>query len=245
MFLSRQQKFIIITLIIYWPALFIFAHIPIPELVRQADVSDKYVHFLAYLILTFLLWVAAFPDKKVNWRKPAAWWIILVVVLYGVFDEVLQSFVAGRSCDIRDFIVDLAGTLTGLILLSFFSFQPALVIITGITIFGLTNVTRANIADLLPLTNTAFNLCAYAIFTLGWIHYLYSCLKLMAPTPGWLIKALTLPAGFLLSVKLVSLFLGRSVTVTDVIVSAVGIAAAVGTTIVIALFRRLSRQKLA
>jgi hypothetical protein len=244
MFLSHRQKIIIITLIFYWPALFIFAHIPIPELVRQADVADKDVHFLAYLILTFLLWFAVYPDKKVNWRGPTVWWIILVVVLYGVCDELLQSFVRGRSCDVRDFIVDLAGTVTSLILLSIFYFQPALVIVTGIAIFGLTNVARVNIADLLPVTNTVFNLSAYVIFTLAWIYYLYNSSKLTAPAPEWLIRALTVPIGFLLVVKSGSLILGRSVTLIDMVISIAGIAATVGVITAIALFRRSSRRKL-
>jgi len=66
---SWQQKIIIILLAFYWPILFILAHIPIPQYVRKAGVSDKSLHFLAYLILTFLLWFAIRPDEKVKWRS--------------------------------------------------------------------------------------------------------------------------------------------------------------------------------
>ena len=55
MALSLRRKLTVIVLALYWPSLFILAHIPIPKVVREADVSDKSLHFLAYLLLTFLL----------------------------------------------------------------------------------------------------------------------------------------------------------------------------------------------
>ncbi len=54
MALSRQQKVTIISLVSYWLTLFILTHIPIPLFVREAGVSDKSLHLLAYLILVFL-----------------------------------------------------------------------------------------------------------------------------------------------------------------------------------------------
>jgi len=249
MFVSRQQKIIIILLVFYWPTIFILAHMPIPNLIREAEVSDKGIHFLAYLTLTFLLWFAINPNKKVNWRprvflsktRAGAWWILLVVVLYGVLDEVLQGFVQGRSCDIRDFYVDLIGTLLALITLSIFTFRPACLIVTGITIFGLTNIAKVNVADFLPIANIAFHFLSYAFFTLLWIQYLCSFSKLLASKPKWLIEALILPIGFLLAVKLGSLILDRSFTLSGIIASAAGIAAAVGTIYL----TTLSRQRLA
>src|SRR4030042_2153286 len=147
MVLSRRQKLTIISLLVYWPGVFILAHIPIPRLVYKAGVSDKGLHFIAYLILVFLLWFAISPNRKVNWRKAAAWLVLIVVVWYGVFDEVLQGYV-GRTCDIRDFFADLAGTVAGLVLFTFFTFWPVLLAVTGIAIFILTNLIRANLADL-------------------------------------------------------------------------------------------------
>jgi len=238
MALSRQHKLIIISLALYWSILFILAHIPIPQLVRKADVSDKALHFLAYMILAFLLFSAINPYKKVSWHKATVWWVLLVIVWYGVIDEVLQSYVAGRSCNIKDFVADLAGTLTGLIMLSVFTFWSVFLVMTGVTIFGLSNIARANLSDLLPGTNMAFHLFAYVLFTLLWIRYLYYWLRIMAPKPKWLIVASILPAGLLLAVKLGSLILGRSFAITDIIVSAVGIIIVVGTIFLIAFFRQ-------
>ena len=192
MALQHRQKLTIIFLLLYWPSLFILAHIPIPLFVRRAGVSDKSLHFLAYLILVFLLWFAIGPDRKVKWRRAAVWWILFVVVWYGAFDEWLQARV-GRSGNVADFLADLVGTVAGLILLSFFTFWPALLMVTGITIFLLTNLARVNPANLLPITNTVFHPFAYGFFTMLWIRYIHLFLPMKAPKPKWVIAALALP----------------------------------------------------
>jgi VanZ family protein len=245
MALLRRQKLTIISLLVYWPGVFILAHIPIPfpQLVYKAQVSDKGLHFLAYLILTFLLWFAISPDKKVNWREAAVWWVLFVVVWYGVVDEVLQGYV-GRNCDVMDFFADLAGTLAGLILFSFFTFWPVLLVVMGITIFTLTNFIRANLAELLPITNAIFHFFAYGFFTMLWLQYIHLFLPTKAPKPKWMIAALALPIGFLLTVKLFSVIFGKDFVAQEVIISVVGITAVVATIYLIALFRRRITQKL-
>ena len=243
MALSHRQKLTIISLLIYWPGVFILAHIPIPQLVYEAQVSDKSLHFLAYLILVFLLWFAISPDKKVNWRKAAVWLVLFVVVWYGVVDEVLQGYV-GRNCDVTDFLADLAGTLAGLILFSLFTFWPVLLVVMGTTIFTLTNLTRANLDELLPITNAMFHLFAYGFFTMLWLQYIHLFLPMKAPKPKWMIAALVLPIGFLLTVKSFSVIFGKDFGVQDVIISVVGITVVVATIYLIALFRRGLTQKL-
>jgi len=238
MALSRRRKATIILLVFYWPALFILAHIPIPQLVREAGVSDKSLHFLAYLILVFLLWFAVSGDKVVNWRRAAVWWILFVIAAYGVVDELLQGCVAGRSCDVQDFFADLAGTIIGLILFSFFTFWPAGLLVAGTVIFGITNIARANLADLLPITNTMFHLFAYAIFTLLWVQCVHLFLPAKAPEMKWLMPTLAVPTGFLISVKLFSVILGKDFAPSDLIISVGAVAAVVAAIYLRALFRK-------
>lgn len=244
MALSHRQKLTIISLLLYWPTIFILAHIRVPQSVREAHVSDKSLHFLAYLGLVFLLWFAIRPDRTVNWRKAAVWWVLLVIVWYGVADELLQGYVVGRSCDVMDFFANLTGVLAGLILFTFLTFWPALLGVTAITIFVSTNLTQANLADLLPVTNATFHLFTYAFFTMLWIRNMHLFISLKAPKPKWLITALALPAGFLLAVKLFSVISGKDFEVWDVIISAVGIAAVVVIIYLAALFRRRTTGKL-
>ena len=242
MLIHRRQKLIIISLLIYWPLIFVLAHIPIPQLVRKAGVSDKILHLVAYLLLVFLMWFAISPDGKVNWRKAVAWWVLLVAVSYGIVDELLQSVIAGRSCDIMDFFADLAGVLTGLVLFAFFTFWPAFLVVTGITIFALTNLTRVNLADMLPVTYTAFLLFSHGFLTILWIQNMHLFLSLRAPKIKWLIVASALPIGFLLAVISFSIISRRVFRLQDAIIAAVGIIAVVITIYSIGLFRRRRMQ---
>jgi VanZ family protein len=234
---SRRQQLILIPLLIYWPTLFVLAHIPIPQLVRKAGVSDKIIHFVAYLVLVFLLWFAIGSDRKVTWRRATAWWVLLVMVCYGVIDELLQGVVSGRSCDAMDFLADLAGVLTGLIIFAVFTFWPAFLIVTGITIFALTNLSRANLAELLPVTYLIFLLFSYGFFTALWIQNIHLVSSLRAPKTKWLIVASALPMSFLVAVKLFSIVAGRDFRQRDIIIAAVGVAAVVVTIYLVGLFR--------
>lgn len=241
MALSRRQKVVVILLIVYWPSLFVLAHMPIPELVRQAGVSDKGLHFLAYLVLVFLLTSAISPYKKVDWRRPMAWLVLLVVSGYGFIDELLQKYVGGRTCDASDFLANLAGTLTSLALVSVLDFWTACVVVTGGGIFILTNLTRVNPADLLPITSAVFYISAYGFFTVLWMRYIQLWRKFEIPGT-WLAIALAAPVGLLLAAKLGSIALGRHFGMRDIVVSAAAIAAVVGIVFVVRMLRRRCAQ---
>jgi hypothetical protein len=238
---SRRQKMTIIAMVVYWPAVFIGAHIPIPALVRAAGVSDKSLHFAAYLVLAFLLWFSISPDGRADWRRATVWWAVLGVALYGVMDELLQAAV-GRSCDIMDFAADLAGALAGFIVFTFLAFWPAFLVVTAVTIFLMTNLARENVAEMLPVTSAIYYLLAYGLFTLVWIQQmrLYSSLK--APQLKWLIGALAVPGVFLLIVKIASVMLEKSFTWRGVAFSMAGITAVVVVFLSASLLPRMAQR---
>ena len=227
MSLTQQQKIAAFVLAFYWPALFILAHIPIPGVIQEADVSDKSLHFLAYLILAFLLRSAVSGEKKLSWRKAVPWLVLFVIVVYGILDEWLQSYVAGRSSDVRDFFADMAGALAGLILCSFLAFWPAGLLVAATVIFSITNVEQANWAELMPVMNAVFHLFAYAILTAMWIRCTHLFLAATAPETKWLIPALAGPTGFLFFVKLFSVIIGKHIALSDIIISFGAITAVV------------------
>lgn len=115
------------------------------------------------------------------------------------------------------------GVAGGLILFSFLRFQPALLTVTGIVIFCLTNTAQANLAELVPVTNAMFHLIAYAVFTMLWIRQIYP-LASKTTRPKQMIIALAVPTGLLLAVKLFSAISGRYFTLFDVITSITGMA---------------------
>jgi VanZ family protein len=224
--LQSRQKLTLALLSFYWIILFIVTHIPIPKVVYQAEVSDKALHFVAYLLLIFLLWFSVNPEGKVNWRKSAVWWVFLVTIVYGILDEVTQAY-AGRSCDMMDFLYDAIGTAAGLIMFSFLSFWPAFLAVTAVTIFLITNVGRANIAQLAPVMDFTFHFLAYAFFTLVWIR----CISLFSPSKSvnikWLITSLVVPAALLSVVKFYSFISGRQFGLWDIAIALSGIIAAI------------------
>jgi hypothetical protein len=191
----------------------------------------------------FLLWFSMHPDDKVNWRRGAVWCLLVLVSCYGAIDELTQGYV-GRSCDITDLLANIGGIIAGLVLLTFLSFWPALLVVTGISVFLLTNLARVNPGDLLPVTSTLFYLFAYAFFTVLWVRYLHVSLSLKAPQFKWLAAALVLPSVFLLTVKLFSVILEKSFPLRSVLLSSLGIVAVVVAFLLTAWFRRAGMQEL-
>jgi len=236
MSLSPRQKNIIILLALYWPAIFILSHIPIPKVVYQAQVSDKVLHILVYLILVFLAWFAVSPDGKVNWRRAPAWWVLFTMVVYGIVDEWLQTFV-GRYGDPMDFLADIAGVLAGLIVLSVFTFWPAALVVTAAVIFMLTNLARTNPAELLPLTNALFHLLSYALFTALWVRICGNLLANRQAKLKWLLTILSLPAGLLITVKLSAVLLNRHFGLQNFVLASAGIIIVVNASFIINLVR--------
>jgi hypothetical protein len=160
-----RKQLTLMSVIIYWPAIFFLTHTPLPRVAYQANLSDKNLHFMVYFILVFLLWGTIKPDSKVTWSQPAVWIILTVTVWYGVMDEWLQGFVHGRTADVHDFFADLAGTLTSLAILSILTFWPALITMSAMAVFVCVNSVGADITQLLPVTSTFLNPLIFSCFT--------------------------------------------------------------------------------
>ena len=221
--LSRRHKYILTCLLVYWPGLFILTHIPLPNIGRQSGMSDKTMHLLAYLVLVFFFWHAISPYVRVNWKKAKVWLILGAMVWYGAIDEYLQGQV-GRSADVGDFLADLAGTALGLAILTVLSFWPGALVITGIFIFCLTNLSK--IAGLYPQVhvNISFHLLAYAGFTLLWIEILHRYFRLDMRSLKWFLVAAAGPICLLLVVKLSSPLFDKEVWVVDYLTAVTAIA---------------------
>ena len=73
-------------------------------------------HFAEYAVLASLLWLALRSSPKLARHATAI--AFALAALYALSDEVHQSFVPGRSPDVRDWLVDLAGAALAVWLLS-------------------------------------------------------------------------------------------------------------------------------
>ncbi len=82
--------------------------------IKQTEILDgcqfivrKVAHFSIYGLLGILTFIACYFSKiKIS---------PIICLLYAVSDEVHQHFVKGRSCELRDIIIDFGGSLTGII----------------------------------------------------------------------------------------------------------------------------------
>jgi VanZ family protein len=96
----------------YWVALFIGTHVPIDRIPIVQGSTDKLAHIIAFAGLSGIFAIA--------WRLTVgrltlmhAVWIWLVVVTYGVLEELTQPF-AGRVASIWDLLADSSGAWIGL-----------------------------------------------------------------------------------------------------------------------------------
>lgn len=75
--------------------------------------SDKLVHFASYALLgAALAWTAGTRTM----RHALLW--VAVATLFGAADEWHQQFIPGRRTDVRDWLADTAGAVTGLSLMT-------------------------------------------------------------------------------------------------------------------------------
>lgn len=224
----QRRKVMIVALALYWPTLFILAHIPMPDVLTRARMSDKSVHYLMYMILTMLLWSVFAPYSRVLWRKALPWRILAVVTVYALLDEYLQQFVRGRSADVRDLVADLLGAFAGLIVLTFFSFWPALLIALGSTIYILAVFTRANVTAIFPVATTVFHLGTYGLFTFLWIGYIHRFSHLRLGHRLWFVATAAAPLALLGITKVSTLISGKTFEGWDMVAGAIGIAGVIG-----------------
>lgn len=225
--LLRRHKYILLSLGIYWPALFVLTHIPVPKIAEQSGMSDKTMHLLAYMALVFFVWLAISPYEKVNWRRMKVWLILAAIMAYGLFDEWLQSKV-GRQMEWLDLLGDAKGAVLGLIILTFLSFWPAIIVVSTIFIFSLSNLSHLLTEYADYYFNTAFHLTAYTTLTLLWIQHLDRWLQYRRNHPLWPLVGLILPVGLLALVKITGWYYYRqNIWWVDIATAIFGIAAAV------------------
>jgi VanZ family protein len=84
-----------------------------PAPLMPSGFSDKGGHFVGYVLLSVLLLRALAGGRisGITWR--AALLAILLATLYGISDEVHQSFVPGRTPDLHDVMADALGGCMG------------------------------------------------------------------------------------------------------------------------------------
>ena len=96
--------------IIFWLALvvsYVSAIVPQDVAPTLGDLSDKTVHFIAFSVLSLLLFLA---------YRLALWKGMFALVFYGAFIEFSQYFTPNRCAEGLDIVADSIGIVLGLVL---------------------------------------------------------------------------------------------------------------------------------
>lgn len=220
--INNIQKFGILGLLLYIPTIFVLTHIPIPKMVRTAGVSDKMMHFLAYMILAFFLWMVISSEKRVHWLKSRVWIAIGISLLYSIADEYLQTFV-NRNANILDLTANMAGVFTCLIILTIFNFWSAAMLVWGLLMFLLPNFTMGNLLSQSQWINSCYHFFGFAVFTMLWIQILDRYLPMKNLNFKWPLTAAMIPMLMLAAIKLLSTLMNKQVWVSDIVTSVIAI----------------------
>ena len=99
---DQQSGLIVNTLTTIFPDL---------EMVKPlVTIVRKMAHFIEYALLGF------FTARAFKLSKKSSWWSILFCVIYAATDEFHQTFIPGRSGELRDVLVDTAGATVGTVI---------------------------------------------------------------------------------------------------------------------------------
>jgi len=117
LFLSNKRKFLYLPLGLYWLIIFILTSIPGGSIPKVFGGVDKLKHFGAYFVLAILLNFTLYLQNKFPLlSKKSMLFTFLITLFYGLFDEVHQIFIPGRSFDWWDLVADVVGSLLGILL---------------------------------------------------------------------------------------------------------------------------------
>lgn len=121
----KKRVFFIVLSILLMAMIFYFSDMPASQssavskpVAKSVGLSDsemrKIAHFVCFACLSGSIYGLFNTFKKIRFPKVTAF---LATVLYAVTDEFHQSFVPGRSCELRDVLIDSSGALVLLLLL--------------------------------------------------------------------------------------------------------------------------------
>ncbi len=90
---------------------------------KQAEIISSFqfivrkgAHFTAYALMGVLAFLSLVTYKKIPLKLRTAFSAV-ICLLYSLSDEIHQSFIPGRSCELRDVCIDMSGALLTIFLL--------------------------------------------------------------------------------------------------------------------------------
>ena len=119
----KQIKFFIfywVPVFIYCLLIYIQSSYPSPETIPDLPYLDKLLHFAAYAILGVLFFRAFRKQRFKDNIRLAMILSMLLSTLYGLSDELHQSYVPYRNADLMDALADMLGSVGGVYFFNYF-----------------------------------------------------------------------------------------------------------------------------
>jgi VanZ family protein len=112
----KRFVFYWLPLILYCLFIYIQSANPSPEQIPSFPFVDKVLHFLAYGIMGILFYRAYQTLRIKNNIQMLMLLSVVSASLYGISDEIHQSFVPFREAEVADVIADMLGAASGVLL---------------------------------------------------------------------------------------------------------------------------------
>jgi len=116
--LEKLQKITIywFPVLIYCLLIYVQSSHPAPKILPNYPFMDKLLHFVCYALLG-ALFLRAFNTTPIKHHlKLVLILSVLLSALYGISDEIHQSFVPFRTADVLDALSDILGSIAGVYL---------------------------------------------------------------------------------------------------------------------------------
>lgn len=114
----HKRKLIYSLLLIYWLFILLLTSLPAGNM-PNVQINDKVIHFIAFMLLGFLLRSALRIQGKVGFVKKYSFAVsITIISIYALLDELHQMYIPGRSCDPKDWLADICGAFLGIIIVT-------------------------------------------------------------------------------------------------------------------------------
>ena len=111
--LGGLRRPLLVMTVLLWVGAFVATHVP-AETIPQMHVSDKWLHFMGFLVLAAALHLTLVVHGIGRWRRVAA--TLLSMAAYAALDERTQPLV-NRSCSPTDAVADLCGAIAAVVAL--------------------------------------------------------------------------------------------------------------------------------
>ena len=112
----KRFVFYWLPLILYCLLIYIQSANPSPEQIPSFPFVDKVLHFVAYGIMGILFYRAYQTLRIKNNIQMLMLLSVVSASLYGISDEIHQSFVPFREAEVADVIADMLGAASGVLL---------------------------------------------------------------------------------------------------------------------------------